>query len=471
MRMLTDNAIHDRHEDKFGFNIYADLLADTIRDTDKLPFCIGVFAEWGAGKSSLMNMIRGSLSNGPVNGSIKTIWFNPWKYDKKEDLWNALIQTILYQIIESNNNTNTDLTQKAIKLAKSTAWVLLKKGISTLSSGVFSEENIENAKNALVEQDALHYRHINNFENDFEEVVKLYTGDGKLVIFIDDLDRCLPENAITVLESLKLFIGDAKCVFVLGMDHYVVESGLELRFGSKIKMSGRDYIDKIIQVPFFLPPVPFEKLKDSLRVYKTTDYADNIWKVIEFGFKGNPRKTKRFVNCFYLLTKILQSQPVMESLPLNEIIAMSHSNYEFSQEDQKFYLAKLLVFQMSFTNFFNYLKIHPDAWHLYLNDLIKAEKVEDREKVFNGLPSIKQFWENEYLRAFMTNTAEDISNPSFPFAPSEKRVESLIKAINLVSGSDNIELEASDWGDVEIDSNPNSQTKKKVKRRKAKKKK
>lgn len=430
MIMLTDNAIHNRNEDKFGFDIYANLLADTIRDTDKLPFCIGVFAEWGAGKSSLMNMIKDSLSNSfQIDGSIRTIWFNPWKYDKKEDLWNALIQTILYRIIE--DNSSNDLTQKAKKLAKSTTWMLLKKGISTLSSGLFSEKDIEKFKDALVKQDELHYRHINHFEDDFKEVVDLYTNGGKLVVFIDDLDRCLPENAITVLESLKLFIGDAKCVFVLGMDHYVVEAGLNLRFGDKIKMSGRDYVDKIIQVPFFLPPVPFERLKESLQVTKTADYSEIIWNVIEFGLKGNPRKTKRFVNCFYLLNEILRSPSVSETLNIR-----NQNNFQnISQEDQRFYLAKLLIFQMTFTDFYNHLKTYPDAWQLYENELIKAETLPDRDKAIQKMPSIEPFWRNEYLKAFMRNTAES-ERVNFPCAPDKNMVESLIKAIDLISRSD-----------------------------------
>ena len=104
MQMLTDNPIGKKNQDRFGFAPYARILSDTIRDTDELPFCIGVFAEWGAGKSSLMNMIQDDLSN---DGDVKSIWFNPWKYDRKEDLWNALIQTILYSIIEDSDDNET----------------------------------------------------------------------------------------------------------------------------------------------------------------------------------------------------------------------------------------------------------------------------------------------------------------------------------------------------------------------------
>lgn len=328
MKMLTDNPVKNLSEDKFGFKFYADLLAHSIRDTQELPFCIGIFAEWGAGKSSLMNMIQSSLE-----GSLgtKTIWFNPWKYDKKEDLWNALIQSILYKIAEDNSSGDS-VKVEAKKLAKATSWLMLKKGVSAVTGGILGESDLENFKNAWSKQDELHYSHINKFEEGFEKVINLYTGNGKLVVFIDDLDRCLPQNAITVLESLKLFIGNAKCVFVLGMDHVVIEEGITFKFGEKIKFSGRDYLDKIIQVPFYLPPVPFGKLRESLQVSKTANYPDSIWKLIEFGLGGNPRKTKRFVNCAYLLREILRNNKT--SSDITPLDGLTKNDEGISRGDQ-----------------------------------------------------------------------------------------------------------------------------------------
>lgn len=420
--MLTDNPIWGKNQDRFGFAPYAQILSDTIRDTDELPFCIGIFAEWGAGKSSLMNMIQDDLSN---DGEVKSIWFNPWKYDKKENLWNALIQTILYSIIEDSEDNET--ISKAKELAKSTAWLLLKKGLSVATSGIITEGNIDTITKNIVKNDELHYKHINHFENDFSKVVKQYTNNGKFVIFVDDLDRCLPENAITVLESLKLFIGDARCVFVLGMDHLVVEQGLEIRFSDKIKLSGRDYLDKIIQVPFFLPPVPFNKLREALQVTKTANFDDRIWKIIELGLGGNPRKTKRFVNSSYLANQILHNRDFFET----NYQAAPNQKY-ISDEDQRFYISKLLIFQMAFLDFYLFLKSNSGAWEIYSKKLLKANSLNDRENEFEKLPRIKAFWNNERLRNFMKKT----ENYMFPEAPSSAELEPMIQAINLVSRSD-----------------------------------
>ncbi|HEY9205406.1 MAG TPA: P-loop NTPase fold protein [Candidatus Methanoperedens sp.] len=417
MELLTDNPITKVTEDRFGFKLYSDVLANAILETNRLPFCVGIFGAWGTGKSSLMLMIKELVEK---NDYIKTIWFNPWKYDKKEELWNALIQTILYRIAEDDDRDK--VKNKAKELAKSTSWLLLKKGLSTLTAGIISEENVENIKDVIVKEDEIHYRHVNHFEKDFEEIVNLYTKNGKLIVFIDDLDRCLPENAITVLESLKLFIGDAKCVFVIGMDHYIVEEGIKFRFGEKVKMSGRDYLDKIIQVPFFLPPVPFNKLRDALRVAKTTDYSEEIWKLIEFGLDTNPRKTKRFVNCFYLLREIIKG---------GAYTYIDDDNREYGLDPmlQDFFLAKLLIFQMSFSNFYSHLKLYPDDWEIYQRQLLYQGL---KPSILQQRPDLEEFWNDEQLRRFMDKTS-GLSNPPDP--PSAKIVSELLKTIILVSPS------------------------------------
>ncbi len=413
MEMLTDNHISKLEEDEFGFESYANLFSSIIQDTNKLPLCIGIFGEWGTGKSSLMSMTKDAIDN---HGSIKSIWFNPWKYDKKEDLWNALIQTILYEITEAGDKQSKN---KAKDLAKSITWLMIKKGIAVASSGIISEGDIKKIKDTISKQDELHYRNINHFEERFEEVIRLYTNNGKLVVFIDDLDRCLPENAITVLESLKLFIGNAKCVFILGMDRYIIEQGINFRFGGKINMSGRDYLEKIIQVPFFLPPVPFEKLRRALEVSKTADFSEQIWQLIKYGLGGNPRKTKRFVNSFYLLREILKHPQTLYQGNYKK----SSNLLDLDIDTQNFYFAKLLIIQMNFPKFYNNLKLHPEDW-----------KIFERAKMdFEGRPQLDEFWEDEIFRNFMLDTSE---TKNYPSSPNVEIMESLMKAVSLVTPED-----------------------------------
>ena len=91
MTLLSDNPITTKGDDKFGFSPFVDILTDAIVDTKSLPFTVGVFGEWGTGKTSFLHLLRHSLES----RNCRAVWFNPWKYDNKEELWASLIRSIL----------------------------------------------------------------------------------------------------------------------------------------------------------------------------------------------------------------------------------------------------------------------------------------------------------------------------------------------------------------------------------------
>jgi predicted KAP-like P-loop ATPase len=88
-QLLSDNP---QAKDRLGFQPMADILVDVTEQTEP-PFTIGIFGEWGSGKTTLMTLVRRQLED----RNAKTVWFNAWKYDGKEVIWNALIQTIFLQ--------------------------------------------------------------------------------------------------------------------------------------------------------------------------------------------------------------------------------------------------------------------------------------------------------------------------------------------------------------------------------------
>jgi len=419
MRVLTDNPITTVEDDSFGFKDYAEILAQTIIETDRLPFCIGIFGSWGTGKTSLMNLIKEIIEK---EQNYKTIFFNPWKYDNKEDVWNALLQSILYNI---SNNTEGQIKDKALKLAKETAWQASKRLLPMLTGGVINPADLEKVKDILSGHDSQYYEHINKFESNFEKLIAEYVGEnGKLVVFVDDLDRCLPENAIMILESLKLYIGNSKCIFVIGMDNSIVESGIRYKYKDDLHISGQDYLDKIIQVPFFLPPVSFERLRDSFQFVKTLVYSEAIWRLLEVGFERNPRRIKRFINGFYFLQDILIGS------------AQSNADTDAILKDKTIYiyLAKLMIFQMRFPSFYSYLKKNPDKWWILENQIISKKFQEFKESILKELPSLKPFIEDDNLIDFMKGTRDE----SFYKDPPDKEVVSmLINTVGLTISDNN----------------------------------
>ena len=137
------------------------------------------------------------------------------------------------------------------------------------------------------------YDYVAGFEDKFAEVVQEYAGDQKLVVFIDDLDRCLPENAITVLESLKLFLDKAPCVFVLGTDREAMAEAIRTTYEGA-ELLGRDYLDKIVQVPFAVPVPHGHPL---LKFYEELDgpqLNEAQQKLVPEGVQNNLRRIRRF---------------------------------------------------------------------------------------------------------------------------------------------------------------------------------
>lgn len=411
MKLFTDNPISSIQEDRYGFAPYASILANAIVETNNLPLCVGIFGAWGTGKSSLMQMIKENLTN---QANIRTTWFNPWKYERKEELWNALIQTILYQIIEERT-LDPKIREKAVNLAASLTWATIKKAITYFSHDFVSDESIQKVIEAFDKRDERLYRHINQFEESFSDFVAEYTKGGRLVIFIDDLDRCLPENAITILESIKLFIGHSSCIFVIGMDNQVVEAGIQLRFAEKLKLDGREYLDKIIQVPFYLPQISFGRLKNAfLTEGLGTEFSDVIWEIIRLGMDGNPRKTKRFVNCFGLARAILEYRKEIG----DHLYDGLHTSLEpIDHAVGDIYLAKLLVFQMSFPSFYMRLHRNPSEWE-------HIERNISATDAFNK--------QDPHFYSFIRQTSSG-AGIRFPPPPNEQFVISMLQAINLVT--------------------------------------
>jgi hypothetical protein len=426
MKLLSDNPISNEEEDDFEFSPFVEILGDIINDTKILPFTVGIFGEWGSGKTSLLKLLQKWLEK---MGFI-TVWFNPWKYDNKEELWAALIRSILLEI--HAQTPDKELKEAVWALLRSASWITFKKGISFATKGLVSERNIEKMKNAVVNQSKIEHEFLNKFENKFSDAVKAYVGDtGKLIIFIDDLDRCIPENAITVLESLKLYLDNSLCVFVLGMDRTIVEVGIRHRYGKEINISGREYLEKIVQLPFFLPPVQFGKLQETLISQSdAASYPPEIWSLIRYGLGGNPRKAKRFVNSFYLAQEALKRPEIIgETLvPIqNGDYADDPSN---EAEHQLFYLAKILIIQMNFSEFYDYLLYNPNGLKLW-EEKYPVLKDGRREEIELASPELLVHLENRRLNFFM----ERSSGSDFPQPPSSSSLERILRFTGLVERS------------------------------------
>jgi ABC-type oligopeptide transport system ATPase subunit len=387
MRLLSDNPAT---QDTLGFGQMATVLHTVIRETPYRPFTIGIFGEWGSGKSTLMKLIQTSLQR----DSVKTVWFNAWKYDTKEVIWNALIQEIFYTMqhdSEIQNRTNAekfkkDVAHAAAELAKYAAKVVTR----FIPGGTIKEEDVDAVLEALrppSANDAL-FDFINHFESTFDQLVKDYVGNpnGYLVIFIDDLDRCLPGNAIAVMEALKLYLDRANCVFVIGAERSIIEEGIKERYKDNPRLSGKDYLEKIIQLPFIVRRADAENALSLLEPYeKTLPYRDDpaLRALIVQGTECNPRRIKRFINTFWVLTEIAGALT----------------------REQRRLLAKVLFIQMRFPTLHNAL-VEDLELAARLTDVWSRPQNERDKFINDSAAPIKLFYADTELMSFLEKTRD-----------------------------------------------------------------
>jgi len=97
IRILLDEPVGDDGDAQLGFEDYADVLAGVILGSDS-PFTVGVFGDWGTGKTTLMRCIeRRLLDHVPGTGRapvIVPVWFEAWRYEREEDLIAPLLGEI-----------------------------------------------------------------------------------------------------------------------------------------------------------------------------------------------------------------------------------------------------------------------------------------------------------------------------------------------------------------------------------------
>lgn len=312
--------------DALDFKPYVETLVDVCK-TASTPLTIGVFGTWGSGKTSLMRMVQKGLPK-----KYTVAWFDAWKYDKEETLWRAFLLSVLFAVrskikegepvqdldyletmlyraidIEKAGGVTIDLGKLGGKVTQG----VVQLGLSFIPGGSVLSEFIKKVQQLGAESltnditDAIQrertkihieqVRFLEQFQDKFRTLVEQHVtnNNGRLVVFVDDLDRCLPEKAIEVLEAIKLFVDAPGCVFVLGLDQAVIARGIEMKYkelGEKkdgadkgqFTIQGIRYLEKIIQLPFQIPPVEQTDMGDFVQGL-TTDWPPRR---MPKGFRG-----------------------------------------------------------------------------------------------------------------------------------------------------------------------------------------
>ncbi len=388
--MWSDN---ETTEDLLGFKVHADLITEVVKDDLLLPITIGVFGDWGSGKSSILKITKEQLDK--LDDGTFVLYFNGWLFEGYDDAKAALLESIV-KAFEENEKFAPKVKDKAKKLLKSVNWMRIlglgfknvavpmasayaTGGISIIpylaqQLGSIDSKDIlaklkgdrpEEFLKSLIKEEDPEERSmlVREFRDGFAELIE-ESKIKKLVVVIDDLDRCTPERIIENLEAIKLFLNVEKTAFIIGADPRIVRHAIEFRYktarielsddpNSRNKRIVNDYLEKLIQVPYNLPRLSdnevetymtllfckkelgndFEKvlsafhkhrennrygtygfgdLKDVLEEEKYRKLGESVSliaslsSIITEGLNGNPRQIKRFLNTFTLRNRLVK---------------------------------------------------------------------------------------------------------------------------------------------------------------------
>lgn len=287
--MWADNETKD---DLLGYQVHAELLSNVVLDPSMLPISIGIFGDWGSGKSSLMLLMQKSieewknkvaeenkkLKEAKKNAKVLQIMFNSWQFEDYEDTKLTLIETILSEVIKDIKE-HRDIFEKAdeclkkiqylklgVVVLKNLARKIIPKDIQELLPNKEEWNEISKEDQDILLEDvkeANSSNFIKRFREDFTNIIK--DGDYRsVVVYIDDLDRCSPERIIQCLEAVKLFVNVDKTAFVIGADQRIIENAIHERYKTPLQQTTisspySDYLEKLIQLPYKLPKLSYSE--------------------------------------------------------------------------------------------------------------------------------------------------------------------------------------------------------------------
>lgn len=282
--------------DLLGFQVHCDLIHSVVTDQRLLPVTVGVFGDWGSGKSSIMKMLQRDLRS---QEGIACIYFNGWQFEGYDDAKSALIHSILLELAK-HTKIPAKAKRRAASLLKQVNWVrLFSVGYQTVIAPLIASQLAamtgagiappivptasalppSSANKALPDEESLEKIDLTElvkenpanlgilgarqFRKDFEALIG-ETDLACLVILIDDLDRCEPSRLVETLEAIKLFLAVPHTAFVIGADERIVRYAIAKRYETgRVEAEEKrtdqprdlvtDYTEKLIQIPYHLP--------------------------------------------------------------------------------------------------------------------------------------------------------------------------------------------------------------------------
>lgn len=373
----SDQPLTHPQQDLLGIASHAAVLAGVV-STTPTPFTIGVYGEWGAGKTTFVRFVEHYLALEKPPPAERTLFvhFEGWQHRTADELWRALMLNMARAVYEHTGGKDAVAPHAAAKEDGKTRlrrllgsyaaggdpppekpqdqyWTFVERLDSTLYGGI-SKRSPEALRldqdvavlaavrasmaalsaaspvvaglrqllriDTTVDAATLFQRERNEatreriesrheFQDALTSLLKMIPDGERVCVFLDDLDRCMPDVVLDLLEAIKIFLHVEKMVFVVAADEELIGKGLRLRYrelvegsagaqeGEFLARKGQEYFEKIIQLRINLP----ECTPEHAHRFIAAQYPE--WMpatdIILSAVGSNPRRLKQY--CSWLV--------------------------------------------------------------------------------------------------------------------------------------------------------------------------
>jgi tetratricopeptide (TPR) repeat protein len=353
--VLSDEAtLHD----DLGRTAFVETLTDVLLEAET-PLVVTLYGQWGSGKTSMMMQLQNALteSNSTSSSKVATVWFVPWENSTDKQPGVSLLLAIRRDLHINNVKVNRALRSIALAITDEVhvPYIGLSLGGVRKNYQKLADQDIERrSKQALL-------------RDRFKQVISIAREEGtakekKLVVFIDDLDRCQPATAVAVLEALKLYFSLDGCIFVLGLDRQPIEAAIAHEYES-LGLAKESYLDKIVQLPFTIPALSQAAVSDYVKA-RLPRHLSDCQEMLTLAAPDNPRQLKRTINTLLLLDRIAE--------------------ISFPHRDSRVLCAVALI-QNSAPNLYRRLRLKPKDWALVVPAGIESQGSSDWPRWLGGM--------------------------------------------------------------------------------------
>lgn len=356
--LIEEIKVLNRENDMFGTYDKAIAICNffNLEDSKQLlekNNLIAIYGPWGIGKSCLMKTIQSNL---PEN-KFETVWFDTWKYEKDDNLPYSLLKFMTKdKKISKLKENGKNILEIGYSILKSMAkGIDVNLGIINIKPGEAIDEvqklDEERVKN--IKDNKCLWEKIDEFEKEYS---KMTFNNKKLVVFLDDLDRCESENIINLISSIKLLLSVNKnIIFIIGIDKKAVTLALQNKYNNDFNKAD-EYLEKIFPINFSISNnINVENFEDSIVKIMNISHEDSK-KIVDFFDSiafSNSRHIKKVLRKYISIKKYLIRKNIDLSNIYNIILVLyfiiihifhnDEYKYLLLKEKEKIYNAILLI--------------------------------------------------------------------------------------------------------------------------------